>query len=207
MSRNSVPAGTPHLGEIEQQVPRLSQSLIYLEGLIEVRVINQGPSSPWSCAASQSRPASRGRARARTRASPLSAARHTHAPASVSWIEHGPDDDHQPVVSAGKNVADLSPRLKNSGGSALRNRQLFFKKDRGKDNFGPLYAKVVCGIKHSSHFTGIIVPGDCVQKAWFPAHWLIYQPFALYDGATGTSRHLSPQHPSEFNKNRRKLIV
>ena len=146
-----------HLRQVQQQMPRLPQPVVDLERLIQVGIINQSLPSQRRARLLKVNPHHDAKLAGKFLDSALQQLRIlTRRVCVVNRAR--PNHHHQPRISAAKNIADLPAGFKDRLRSTLRNRQLFFKKNRGKDNFGPFNTKVVCGIKHSSHFTGIHRP-------------------------------------------------
>ena len=100
-----MPAGKPELGHVEQAAPRQAQPLVDREAAVEVRIVDQALPADrrarllevdahhdQQLVAQLGRDLGAGAAR-------------TRAPASGSWIEHGPDHHEQPVVLAAQESA------------------------------------------------------------------------------------------------------
>ena len=144
--------GNAHLGQVEQQMPRLAQAVVDLERLVEVGIVDEAL------------PAERGARLFEV---------HAHDEAELlrelgdGVLQQlgiltrclgvvngaGADDDKQAIVLAVEDVDDLVAGLEDGGGGLLGDRQLFFKKNRRENDFGPGYAKVICGIEHRSHLS------------------------------------------------------
>jgi len=141
--------GDAHLGEVEEEMAGFAEAVVDLEGLVEVGVVDEAL------------PAEGG-------AGLLEVDAHDDAEfagvlGDSGFEEFGvlargfgvvngarADDYEEAMVFAVKDLDDLGAGLVDGRRGRFGERELFFKGDGGKDDFGPCDAKVIGGKEHGS---------------------------------------------------------
>ena len=142
MSRNSVPAGDAHLGEVEQEIARQAQAVVDLVGIVEVRIVDEALPADGGARLFEVDAHDDLEVGGELRDGGFEERAYSRA-ALVSWMEQGPTRTSRRGSRWARMREMSSAGVEDGGEGVFGDGAFFFQKDRRKDNLGPLDAKML----------------------------------------------------------------